>query len=449
MAYDYLRLSQLDIYELLLTHKEPFIEASRQFGKTTTVLLYVLERLIGEPGLICRWIVPEKAQARTIIKPEIDHLQVYFGHDQFFFKSTDSVYEHQNGAKLYIYGCDDDSGKRLRGQHSDIIVCDEFGFWAHPEIVNNVLRPQLITTDGQLIFASTPSPDLGHEYYLRKGQAITENRFIQKTIHDNESLTEDQIAKEAEKHGGVSSESWRREYLCQEVAESERLVIPQYAPNHHDFDGDYQRPDYFHPYVGIDLGFQDKTAAIFGYWDFEKATLVIEDEVVLSNRTSREIADACLVKEGHLWGSLKPYLRIGDNELQQLHDLAQLHSYPVSATQKHDKLAYINRLSLRFQSDRIKIHKRCENLRYQLRVGLWNRQKTGFERGEKTGHLDCIDALIYLSRNVNETSSPFPQNRGMSLYTHYLPHQNDSDHPEIKALAEAFTSGSGAFGCPK
>ena len=77
-------------------------------------------------------------------------------------------------------------------------------------------------------------------------------------------------------------------------------------------------------------------------------------------------------------------------------------------TRKDDKLAAINSLRLRFTQGKIKINKRCKNLLFQLKVGLWNPQRTGFLRGENTGHLDAIDALIYLNRNINTTHNPFP-----------------------------------------
>ena len=71
----YLRESQLDIYDLLIDCKDPFIEASRRFGKTTSVAVFVHELLIDNPGWICRWCAPDQKQARQIVKPIFSQIQ--------------------------------------------------------------------------------------------------------------------------------------------------------------------------------------------------------------------------------------------------------------------------------------------------------------------------------------------------------------------------------------
>src|SRR5437764_14829893 len=112
----YLRRSQLDIYDLLISNRNPFTEASRRFGKTTTILTYVEEQLRQNPGWVCRWVLPEKAQARTIVMPELEKLEdTCPDHLQSQFHTTDTVYVFPNGSKLFLYGVDKDRGKRLRG----------------------------------------------------------------------------------------------------------------------------------------------------------------------------------------------------------------------------------------------------------------------------------------------------------------------------------------------
>lgn len=67
MAPWYLRESQLDVYELMFKTKFPFIAAARRFGKTTSLLTFVIEKLRQNPGWICRWCFPNKNQAREVI----------------------------------------------------------------------------------------------------------------------------------------------------------------------------------------------------------------------------------------------------------------------------------------------------------------------------------------------------------------------------------------------
>lgn len=446
----YLREDQLPIYELLLRDKNPFIECARRYGKTTSILCFVIESLLRNPGWICTWCEPDKNQAREIVQPEI--AKIFQGAPKEMrpvWHSTDSYYwfpstgTKEFASKLKLRGVNHDRGDSARGPFANIIVADEFGTWKDPDyIVTSALRPQLQTTNGPFIFASTPPEDLGHPYYDHKAWAIAEGRFIQRVIYDNGSLTPERLEELKRECRGEHTPAWRREYLCEPVSDPERLVIPEYDPGRHDVPDDYERPAAFDGYVGIDLGLSDATAGLFAYVDFLKRELVIDSEWVANGKNTEQIVKAFRAQEKLSFGTdecrcelmapvtgpklcmrhgLQPWMRVGDNEAQQLWDMQSLHGYTVSPTRKDDKLAALNALRLLFTEGRIKIKQRCESLRYQLKVGLWNDRRTDFQRGEKTGHLDAIDALIYLARNINWTRNPYPQNVGVSQYTHFAP----------------------------
>lgn len=430
----------MDIHDLLSSVKDPFIECARRFGKTTSVLTYVTDQLRKYPGWICRWCEPWKNQCREIVIPEMDNIQRSAEEmDKFVYKAIDSVYSHPNGSKIYIRGVNEDRGESSRGPKANIIVADEFGSWRDPDyIVNEALRPQLLTTNGQFIFTSTPAPDLAHLYYRYKEKAIREKRFIQKTIYDNQTLSLEKIEEIANEVGGKDKAAFRREYLCEAVADPERLVCPEFSEALHVYD-DYPTPDFFDGYVGVDLGFNDFTAFIFGYFDFLNTTLVIQDELVFQSKNSLEIVTAAKAKELEIWGTKKPYLRISDNELQQLWDMNTLFKYELYPTKKDDKQAAINNLRERFSRGKIKISRKCENLIFQLKTGLWNEQRTNYTRSTNTGHLDSVDALIYLNRNVNVTKNPIPANLGVRPETHHINRLEPTMSDEEKNLKNIFT----------
>lgn len=435
----YLRPSQQDIYRCLLSHRQPFVEASRQFGKTTSILITVQELLLKNPGWVCRWCEPNKNQAREIVMPEMaKQSKIAPLSARPKWQSTDSFYIYPNGSRLYLRGVNEDAGESARGAFAHIVVADEFGTWRHPGCLDTILVPQLLTTRGICITASTPPENLGHPYYSRRDRAVREGRFIQKTIFDNESLTPEQIQEECEQAGGEDSPVWRREYLCQPVADPSTLVIPEYNPDVHDVPDDYARPGYFDAYVGADLGFQDFTGFCFGYHDFLKQELVIENEICVAGWNSKQIVEKAISIEGDLWGTTKPYSRWSDNELQTLADMATLHGYQMHPTRKDDKMSAINELRLRFKLNKIKIKKRCTNLRYQLKVGSWDERKKSFLRGEVTGHLDLIDALVYLNRNVDTRNNPWPQNPNVAMDVFVDPEATRK--PGQLALEAAFQS---------
>lgn len=431
----YLRDSQFEIYSFIHRSIDPFIECARRFGKTTTVLVYCLEQLRNNPGFVVRWIEPWKNQCREIVQPEIDKIQSETNEElKGVYVGTDSFYRFPNGSRLYLRGINEDAGKSARGSFANIIVADEFGFWSYPEIVESVLQPQLLTTRGKLMIMSTPPDDLGHSYYDRKSTAIKEGRFIQKTIYDNESLTPLEIEKEMAKHGGANSPSWQREYLCLPVSNPERLVIPEFKESSHVYIN-ADRPTHFDTYVAIDLGFNDKTVALFAYYNFEEGHIYIEREHAVNAQNSKEITDECKKIELDIWGK-KPTLRVADNDKQQLFDMLTMCDYSVVPTRKDDKMAAINAVRLAFTNGRIKIHSSCVNLIFQLTVGIWNVQRTGFLRGDRTGHLDAIDALIYLVRNIDQNKNPFPPMLGLSHQTHMIPKtlQNSKESETLRSI---------------
>ena len=434
----YCRPSQLRATKLIYKERFPFLECSRRWGKTTTVLCSVMEYLLRNPGWVARWCEPWKNQAREIVMPEIEKIQGHIPKEYRFKWSTiDSVYTAPNGSKLFLRGVNEDKGESARGPFANIIVADEYGSWKRAEYIRkDILMPQLLTTRGKFVFASTPPSDLGHSYYQHKVDAQKLGRFFQATIYDNESLTHEDIDEAKREAGGEASSTWRREYLCEPVADEEALVVPEFNQDTHVTE--FERPDFFDAYVSADFGFQDKTGVLFAHLDFANATIHIEDELLLQSVNSKTVRDRVVAKELSLWGEhVTPALRVADATDQQLYDLLSLHELSFLKPRKDDKYAAINAMRLLFQNNKIKIHPRCLGLIHQLKVGMWNERRTDFERGEKIGHLDLIMALVYLNRMMNWSKNPTPKiPPGVSWGTHHINIDDTSD--DARALRDAF-----------
>lgn len=436
----YLRESQLDVYRLIIAEKFPFIEAARRFGKTTCLLAFVMEKLRQNPGWICRWCFPNKNQAREVIGAEIVKLQKDCPeHLKFRYQTTDSVYIGPRGSKLYIRGVNEDRGDSARGPASNIIVCDEYGFWNEPDyIVREALFPQLENQPGQwLIKASTPPRNLGHRYYIEREEAIRKTRFIQKIIYDNEALSKEELAIIIEESGGIDSPGFRRERLCEPVSDPELLIVPEWADAHNVVPDDYPRPQFFTPYVGGDSGADDNTAVLFGYYDFLKNEIVVEEELVVSGKTSKEIVELSKNIEAKIWGELQPRKRVYDAAKQLIFDIFVDHKWPVQMPQKADKIAAIHELRSEVGARRFKVKDKCKHLRRQLKVGIWKDERhLDFERTEGLGHLDAIAAAIYLNRAIDRKVNPTPAHHGLSKFTNYIPNRPGANEDE--AIRRAF-----------
>lgn len=426
----YLRQSQLDVYELLLREKFPFIEAARRFGKTNSILAFVLEKLRQNPGWICRWCFPNKNQAREVLGAEITKIQANCPeHLRFRYQTTDSVYVHPHGSKLYIRGVNEDRGDSARGPASNIIVCDEYGFWNEPDyIVREALFPQLENQPGQwLIKASTPPRNLGHRYYIEREEAIRKNRFIQKTIYDNEALSKEELQTIIDESGGVESPAFRRERLCEPVSDPKLLIIPEWSDERNIVHGIHYRPEHFFAFVGGDSGADDNTAVLFAYYDFLKNETIVEHELVVAGQTTKDIIQMSKAIEKELWEDKAPKRRVYDAPKQLIYDICATHGWSVEMPLKDDRLAAIHALRVEVGAGRFKVHERCKHTIRQMKVGMWKDEKhLDFERTEGLGHLDAIAAAIYLNRVVDKRANPIPQNYGLSRESHFIPSQISS-----------------------
>ena len=82
---------------------------------------------------------------------------------------------------------------------------------------------------------------------------------------------------------GENDPAFKREYLCEVTNDSSAGVIPEFnEQKEKEVVRVVKQPPYLDAYTSGDVGFKDLTVYLFGYWDFMKATLVIEDELVMN-----------------------------------------------------------------------------------------------------------------------------------------------------------------------
>lgn len=355
--------------------------------------------------------------------------------------SSEHLYRFNGGGVLIIEGADDDGGDHLRGPHIHKFTADEMAFWRDPVYTyKSVVLPQLQRVQGKARLQSTSPKSVGHGFVSLCEEAIRIGGYHKFTIFDNPRLTKHQIQADAEEMCGLMGDAvWkntavRREFMCEFVTDETRAVIPEFSDKIHVID-EYSRPQWVDTYTFLDLGLIDLTHALFCFYDFENATLVVEDEIALQYERTADFAEKCKKKERELWGNIPyfdnhsmhshnkaPYARYSDNDAQILFDLAG-YGLNFAPAIKVEKDAALNRLRLAFSQGKIRIHKRCVNLIHQLRVGTFKeRRESGYERlGGMAGHLDGIDALIYGWRMMNHSRNPIPSLLGVESSTHHVP----------------------------
>lgn len=398
---------------------------ARGYGKTWWLLTEALALAMTKPGVRIVYAAPSREQAKQIVWPTAEMLLL---NAPASTRPRLAAAEHAivcgNGSRIVIDGADDERGNHLRGPFAHLVICDEAAFWRHMQyVIKTVLLPQTSrgVVNGRLLVASTSPESVGHEFVGLCAEAMNEGAYIVRTIDDDTSIGEVErerrmrdMAEEKHKASPRLSTAVRRELLCEFVTETERAVVPEFDQVLHVTPIE-TRPPWCDKYVAMDLGLVDYAHVLFAHYDFGRAKIVIEDEHVANYQTTQDLAAAVKAKERELWTPDRkdwdpsvPKLRISDNELQQIYDLGQTHGIRFQPALKYDAEAALNNLRGLFASRRVEINQRCKHLIHQLRVGIWNKNRTDYERLPGAGHLDGIDALKYLARHIDYQANPLP-----------------------------------------
>ena len=446
-------------FETAPPHSSTVWTISRQRGKSFAALFGCAEQYAQRtPNAIIRYLGQTGESAESILAPTLEQVFGMCPLEELLpepYRSTGRIGHElvwDNGATLVWSGTDNDTFRRQRGPRSHRLLFDESSFYPKLPEVEQALLPSLQTTQGKALYLSSPPLSPGHEFEARYQAAFADGLSEHDTIYGNPRMTPDDvrnlIARESSRLGMTRDEFllstyWRREYLAETVIEETRAALPSWNEERAKaIIAEVPRPKFFDGYVGLDWGFGDPHGGTFGYWDFERAWLVIEDEVWLRQANTEALAGAVKEKETALWGvdrwagalyglqtvpellaSLKstpflveaarrdaprqPFLRVGDDDLLVLADLHALHGLAVLPTRKDDNALQVNELDILVRNLQVRIHPRCTRLIRECGTVLWNKQRTDWERTSE-GHGDVLKSLVYMLRNVRRHRDPRP-----------------------------------------
>jgi hypothetical protein len=297
-------------------------------------------------------------------------------------------------------------------------------------VVSSVVMPMTLTTGGRILLATTPSRSPGHDSVAIYEDLAGRNATVKFTILDNPRVAPEVKAEFLIEAGeprdlvdeivagtkAPTTTTALREYFCEFVTDAASAVLPEFTLEAQEqLVRSSQRPPFFDTYVAMDPGFQDRTAILYGYWDFRRARLVIEDESLMHRPSTSDIASEIARKERSLWSNQEPYARVSDVDPRLIADLWQLHRIQFRASEKQDSLGAINLVRNMIQAREIEISPRCVHLIRQMKNAIWNNKATDFARaGSKSpdGHFDLVAALKYLCRGVNRHHNPYPEGYG-------------------------------------
>lgn len=435
---------QLEVYRFIADCNERIIVINlcRQFGKSFTLALKAIEFAIKRPEALIRYVTGTQKALRKIVQPIFrDILKDCPEHLRPAFNSLESVYRFPNGAEIHMAGANDGHADDSRGQRAHLCLVEEAGFIDDLDyLVTSVLLPQTKTTGGKIILISTPPITPAHAFHGFATRAEAAGGYIVRTIDDDTHTSEREKATLIREMGGRASSRARRELWCEFIVDEERAVIPEATDEWANAAvAEATGPTYEQPLVAMDLGWEDRTGILAGYYDFKRARLVIQAEALLRRARTDEIVKAARELEARLWTGKRPPMRVCDAPLLVLNDIQTFHQFPVAAPMKDELEAMVNEVRLWVTAGRIQIDPSCRQLVAQLKTATWDSRRKAFERTAE-GHSDLVAALIYMIRTAPVATNPYPAlAEGVTDYTHQiLEHARKRETGAEKALKELF-----------
>jgi hypothetical protein len=398
---------------------------ARRWGKTRTCSVLAFESALRGPNRRVLYAAQTQSAVREFVAPHFqaladdappDERPELVGHEMRF----------HNGSRIVLQGCEDQlKADRLRGPAAHDAFIDEGGYIPILfYVVTSVIRPQLSTTRGSMLIASSPPESPDHPFEDFAIEAEAKGAFMRRDVYDAPHVPDDEIAEWCEDVGGPDSIAWKREGLALSVTDPRRAVVPEFSELESLIVGEWPRPAYFHAFVVGDLGYVDLTVLAFAFFDFEHSMLVIEDEAALRRPTS-DIVQAEATKRAHaLWGEQRPLVRKLDGPRMTIADVARLETAPLAegaeeperwgAVFNGELSQGVNALRVLVKRGRLRVHPRCRTIIAHLRSARWNAARTSFERvmtDEGQHHYDGAAAVVYLAREARakEHLNPAPR----------------------------------------
>lgn len=444
------------------TQSQQFVlEIARRWGKTWLMVVDAIETCLRFPGCRVPYGSSTDKSLREFILPAIAEVTKDFPPDCMpAFNSFDGHIKFPNNAHIHLFGCEDPlKARRGRGPPARKVYLDECGFIPIClDVVENVLRPQTMHLPEEelrcsVVLGSSPAEEPDHQFTQMAEIAEAHGAYARRTIYDNPLLTPEQvenfITKGAEARGMTveqykKTDAFQREYMALRVIDKLLVAIPDWAEVRDTQFVALPRPRFFDATVGIDPGGNDPYYIAFTYWDFERAALVVEDEILFTNAPhSGQVVEAAKAKERELYGTSswtgtlhafqrtnnklwdatpdwlkdkwdmeaprQPYVRWSDNNIDFCKSIYGMHGYAAVPTGK-DSLELMNNETRVLVSERkIFVNPKCVALDRHLRTATWanhRRQEYARRGGE---HADGLATLNYIVRNIDRQRNPAPQ----------------------------------------
>lgn len=364
------------------THRFRVLNCGRRFGKTTLAIEEMKGMALARPSNIA-YISPTYQQSRDICW---NMLVKELG--PIIIKKNESRLELEvmtkDGKTSLISLRGWESVETMRGQSYDFLVIDEVAsmrnFWVG---WNEVLSPTLLDRKGSVMFISTPK-GFNHFFDLYNLQEKDNNyQSFHYTTYDNPNIPVDEIEREK---STKPENTFGQEYLAM-FTKQEGLVYKDFDREKHLYDNHTKRGQIIKRIVGVDFGFTNPTCVLLIEIDYDN-TYWVASEWYKRGKTNSEIIDyiKTLQIEAIYPDPAEP------DRIEEMKRMG-LNVQDVSK----DIVKGIDSVRQLFKTNKIRIHKDCQNLISEIETYRFEDKKADKNDPEKPVKENdhAMDALRY------------------------------------------------------
>lgn len=374
--------------------KRKVIRCSRRAGKTELAAIKLMQSALSGPNGICLYIALTRKSAKRLLWGRIKRLAEQMG-TTFNASETDLIIRLGNGSEVWLAGANqEDVAETLRGHSYRTIILDECAsFRGHIDtLIDEILEPATLDEHGDLWIMGTPSWDFS-SYFYRANHNPDQWTSFHWTLFDNPHLKDakawvadlkrrrgwedDNPVLLREYHGLWAKSSDEMVYLFNPLVNIARSVPQHYAS----------------AVLGIDLGFEDKTAM---------AVVIHEQDSPTAYVAHVEKHHRCLISfVAERAQELISQYRIGSVVIDEgglgkaiAEEFRARYSITCEAAQKRDKRLYIDLFNAELKAGRILVPEESPVID-EYNSLTWADGKQVETPGAPN---DCADAVLYAWR---------------------------------------------------
>lgn len=365
-------------------HRFRVVNCGRRFGKTTLAIWEMFAKAVSKNDTRVAYIAPTYQQARDICWVELKRVCATL---------TTSV----NESRLEIQVATQDGGtstislrgwesiETLRGQRFDFIVIDEIASMRNYMVHwQEVIRPTLTDTKGQVLFISTPKGfNHFYELYLMENKD-TDYKSFHFTTFDNPNIPAEEIEKSRQE---ITEDRFAQEYLA-DFRKTEGLVYKEFDRDRHLFDGDVNNVNEY--IAGVDFGYTNPCAVVHIKKDYDN-TYWVTQEWYKTGRTEEQIGEyvkSCNFNAVYPDPENPSAIAILNNKGIEVREVIK---------GKDSVMTGINKVRDLFKRNKLRIHKDCVNLISELETYSYPEKRENQNEPENPikEHDHALDSLRY------------------------------------------------------